>query len=71
MCTDERSMVADIGILASRDPVALDMASVDLVNEKAGKDVLRVYHNFDWSIQLKHGEKIGLGSTDYHLIEIS
>lgn len=70
MCTHARSMVADIGILASRDPVAVDTASVDLINEKAGKDVLREHHNFDWSIQLRHGEKIGLGSTDYQLIQL-
>lgn len=71
MVSDDRSIVADIGILASQDPVAVDMASVDLVNEAAGKDILRSYRDFDWSRQLKHGEKIGLGSRDYTLINIA
>ena len=31
-----RNIVPDIGILASRDPVAIDQASVDLINELPG-----------------------------------
>jgi len=64
-------IVEDIGILGSLDPVAIDRASVDLVNKTAGKDVLKIHNNVDWSVQLIYGEKIGLGSNDYELIEIS
>jgi uncharacterized Fe-S center protein len=70
MAKDQPEIVADIGILASADPVALDKASADLVLKKAGKDVLRAGYNVDWSIQLKHGAKIGLGSAEYDLIEL-
>ncbi|HNT01757.1 MAG TPA: hypothetical protein PKJ80_06980, partial [Candidatus Saccharicenans sp.] len=58
-------------IAGSLDPVALDRASIDLVNQAAGQDVFRQGYNLDWSIQLAHGEKIGLGSQDYRLIEIN
>jgi uncharacterized Fe-S center protein len=61
-------IVEDIGILGSVDPVALDKASVDLVIEKGGRDVLRAEYDVDWGIQLKHGAAIGLGSLDYNLI---
>ncbi|UCC38666.1 MAG: DUF362 domain-containing protein [Candidatus Aminicenantes bacterium] len=67
---DESTIVEDIGILGSSDPIALDKASVDLVNSRSGKDILRVGYDVDWSMQLRHGVKIGLGSMDYELIEL-
>ncbi len=70
MAHDQQPMVEDIGILASLDPVALDQASVDLVNKRSGKDILRAGYDVDWSVQLSHGVKIGLGSRDYELIEL-
>ncbi len=69
MAKDQRPMVTDIGILGSEDPVALDRASVDLISSRSGKDVLRANYDVDWSVQLKHGEKIGLGTTEYTLID--
>jgi uncharacterized Fe-S center protein len=77
-------LVPDIGILASCDPVAIDMASFDLVNRQIGlansllqknrepgKDkFLGVWENTCGNIQVDYGEKIGLGRKDYRLIEI-
>jgi uncharacterized Fe-S center protein len=77
-------IVNDIGILSSEDPVAIDHASVDLVNGEAGnrssklsknlnpgEDKFRaLYPEVDWSIQLTYGEEIGLGRRDYELIRI-
>lgn len=77
-------IVPDIGILASYDPVAIDKASVDLVNEATGidnsalgkrleskEDKFRaLFPDVDWTLQLKHGEGLGLGTTDYQLIRI-
>ena len=68
MAEAQPSIVKDIGILASTDPLALDQASADLVLERAGRDIFRRGANIDWSIQLRHGQKIGLGSLDYELI---
>lgn len=59
----------DVGILASVDPVALDKASTDLVIERSGLDVVRRANDVDWAVQLRHGEKIGLGSMNYELVE--
>ena len=77
-------IVHDVGIVASKDPVAIDQASADLVNRqigatasclkeglKPGEDKFRaVYPKVDWTIQLNHGENIGLGSRKYDLITI-
>lgn len=70
MSGDQPAVIEDIGILGSLDPVAVDRASVDLVNRRSGKDLLRAGYDVDWSVQLKHGEQIGLGSQDYDLIEL-
>jgi uncharacterized Fe-S center protein len=77
-------IVSDIGILCSEDPVAIDQASVDLVNGQEGnrsskltkhwnpgEDKFRaLYPKVDWSIQLAYGEEIGLGTRNYELIKI-
>jgi len=80
----DRPIVPDIGILASRDPVAIDQASVDLVNDELGltdsalksnhekgRDKIRgIYPKVDWEIQLNYAQKLGIGSRDYELIKI-
>ncbi len=68
---DQPEIAPDIGLLSSPDPVALDKASADLLNQRAGKDLLRDGYDIDWSLQLKHGERIGLGLLEYELIELS
>ena len=70
MAKAAKPIVPDIGILASLDPVAVDQATADLlVAAGAGKDPLRAGYDIDWSGQLAHGEKIGLGKRDYSLVE--
>ncbi len=65
-------VVPDIGLLASYDPVAIDQASVDLVNKKSGsKDKFReIYPDIDWSVQLSYAESLGIGARNYKLTEI-
>jgi len=68
-------IVPDIGFLASKDIVAIDQASIDLVNEAhgriKGKDKFRtIYPNINWSVQLSYAEKIGLGSRKYKLNKV-
>ena len=81
----DTAIVPDIGILGSKDPIAIDQASVDLVNQSSGtpesalpsalepgQDKFRaIYPQIDWSRQLAYGEKLGLGSRRYELIEIA
>jgi uncharacterized Fe-S center protein len=60
----------DIGILASTDIVAIDQASVDLVN-RGGHDRIRdLYPGVSWEPQLAHAEALGLGSRDYDLVTV-
>lgn len=77
-------IVHDLGIMASADPVAIDQASVDMVNrqkalegtslaanKEPGEDKFRaLYPKVDWTIQLEYAEKVGLGSRDYELVTI-
>ncbi|MBS3816981.1 MAG: DUF362 domain-containing protein, partial [Candidatus Thermoplasmatota archaeon] len=70
-------MVPDIGVVASKDPVALEQASFDLVKEEEGRDYdegedkFKAEHDIDGTHQIKHAEKMGLGEREYELIDIS
>ena len=69
----EAPCMADIGILASLDPVALDQACIDKIwtSEDPGRDhfIARVERQNGRHI-LPYAEQIGLGSRDYELVEI-
>lgn len=61
----------DIGVVASTDPVAIDQATVDLVEQHAGRDVFAErWPESHYEAQLEHGQAVGLGERDYELIEI-
>ncbi len=77
-------IVNDIGILSSEDPVAIDQASVDLVNGEPGNRSSKlpeawepgenkfraIYPEVDWNVQLAYAEEIGMGNREYELIKI-
>ncbi|MFW5787148.1 MAG: DUF362 domain-containing protein [Halanaerobiales bacterium] len=86
-CTpwNDRPIVEDIGILASQDPVALEQASLDLVNKQPGRKNSALKDNYqsgenkfkgvhpdtDGGVkQIEYAEEIGLGSREYELIKI-
>jgi len=60
----------DIGYLISTDSVAIDHASLKLI-DKIRKDVFEKTHHVDPYKQVEYAEKIGLGSQSYELISIS
>lgn len=63
--------MADIGILASFDPVALDRACVDLVYAAPdGTSLVRRMESLNGSRILEHAEALGLGSQAYTLVSI-
>ena len=65
---NDAPIVPDIGVLASNDPVAIDQASVDMLDLK---DKFRaLYPDVNCEIQLAYAEKIGLGIRKYELIEL-
>jgi len=70
---DMQEIVGDIGIVASIDPVAVDKAALDLVENKGGKKLAELVQNdkLDPHSQIEHAERIGLGSTDYKLIKVN
>ena len=77
-------IVPDVGMFASFDPVALDMACADAVNRQpaiAGcvlEERERCHHDHftdvhpetNWMVALEHAEKLGIGTRAYQLIEI-
>ena len=67
-----RTIVSDIGIMASTDPVAVDKAALDRVEDQAGKRFSTLLGNssIDPLCQIEHAERIGLGSSEYELIEV-
>lgn len=61
----------DIGILLSRDPVAADQASLDLVKYRnGGVDPFNKKHGVDGTHILEYAEKHGLGTREYRLEKI-
>jgi uncharacterized Fe-S center protein len=65
----QKPFMNDIGILLSKDPIAIDKASMDLVIERFGEDPFKT-HNARSTYILKYGEEIGLGKTKYELVEM-
>jgi len=66
---DEKIFSENIGILASRDPIAIDKAMVDLVNEK--KDIFKETGLLDThKTMIEYGCKKGIGNAEYNLIKI-
>ena len=81
---NDAAIVPNVGMFASFDPVALDMACVDAVNAQPvmrgsaadGGDAHdhdhfhRIHPETDWMSCLEHAEKIGIGTRAYELIKI-
>lgn len=77
-------IVPDVGMFASFDPVALDVACADAVNSQpviAGSILEKngsMHHDHftdvspttDWRVAVDHAVKIGMGSSEYQLITI-
>jgi uncharacterized Fe-S center protein len=59
----------DIGYLVSNDPVAIDKASLDLINN-VKKDIFIEENKVNPLKQILYGEEIGLGNIDYELVKI-
>lgn len=78
---NDAPIVRNIGIVASTDPVAIDQASVDLVNQEqalprssieanmaSGEDKFRgLYPQINWEHQLDYAENLGIGTRNYDL----
>jgi len=79
---NDTSFVPDIGILGSKDPVAIDQASADLVNQAPGMPNSKLGNNLEaadkiqkvtgvnWESTLRYGEELGLGTRAYRIIKV-
>jgi uncharacterized Fe-S center protein len=81
---NDAPILPDVGMFASFDPVALDQACVDACLKQQplpgsklsetphiSEDHFRnSYPETNWLTQLTHGEKLGLGTRAYELIEV-
>lgn len=81
---NDLAIVPDIGMFASFDPVALDVACADAVNaqpvikgsllaecDHEGHDHFgAVSPNTDWHVAISHAVKLGIGQDTYELIEV-
>ncbi|MEA5026032.1 MAG: DUF362 domain-containing protein [Erysipelotrichaceae bacterium] len=81
---NDAAIINDIGMFASFDPVALDQACADAVNQAPINpqsmlgDVQHPYHdhfkdihpNTNWQAGIAHAEKLGLGTHEYELIKV-
>jgi len=71
-CFDIRqeALCADVGILSSRDPVALDTATADLLEETAGRDIVLEAGGREYRGMFEYAEMLGLGTRAYRLVEV-
>jgi len=81
---NDTPIVPDVGMFASFDPIALDMACADAVNKQpilpgsALAESEHCHHDHftdifpetNWMSAIEHGEKIGLGTREYELVRI-
>ncbi|UCC59451.1 MAG: DUF362 domain-containing protein [Dehalococcoidia bacterium] len=74
-----KPVVQDVGIAFSLDPVAIDMASFDLIDQSPiipgsttvkPPDILGKMHDTNSLVQLQTAEKLRLGSMKYELVSI-
>ncbi len=77
-------IVPNVGMFASFDPVALDMACADAVNRQSivsgsileqmphltGDRFTDTHPETNWLSAIDHAEKLGIGTANYELIEI-
>ena len=70
----EDPCMADIGILASLDPIAIDQACIDLVyaakDDKGQAHLIERIESRNGIHTIEAAEKLGFGSREYELIEI-
>ena len=81
---NDSPIVADVGMFASFDPVALDTACAEACNKmeplpgtwltdsgvKTGDHFHDTHPITNWRVGVEHAEKLGMGTTKYELIEV-
>jgi uncharacterized Fe-S center protein len=61
----------DVGVLAGRDLVAVETATLDLIDRAAGNRLFsRLWPQTDHRLQVRYAADLGLGSMEYELVEV-
>jgi len=58
-----KAIAKDVGVLLSKGMVAIDNASVSMINKQEGKEIFKETHHHDPFLSIKEAERLGLGST--------
>jgi len=58
----------DIGLLVSRDPVAVDSASLDLVEKASLRSLRDIAYDIPCRFQVDYAAELGMGSAKYRLV---
>ena len=69
----EDPCIADIGILAGTDPIAIDQACIDLVyasNDPGKPHLLERIESRNGVHTIEAAASLGYGTREYHLIEV-
>lgn len=81
---NDLAIIPDVGIFASFDPVALDMACVDMANKQSvingsyldekkhhtHDHFINTHPETNWEVCIDHSVKLGIGNKEYKLIEV-
>ncbi len=65
-----KRIVDDIGYLIAKSSVAIDKASLDLVNQQQGEKRFGELYPMNPLVQLEVGKRLGLGDLEYELLKI-
>ncbi len=75
-------IVGNLGIMASKDPIAIDQAAMDAINAAPGmvgsrlgarvdsRDKFGTVHGVRWQHILDYGEQLGLGTRSHELVPL-
>ena len=64
------AVLEDVGIAFGEDIIAVEKASLDLINKKAGKDLFKQIHHKSPGVHIEEGEKLGMGKKEHELVEL-
>ena len=65
-----RRIADDIGYLIAHSAVVIDKASMDLVNDRLGRDFFGERYAVNPMVQLEVGKSLGLGDLEYELVKV-
>lgn len=77
---NDAPIIPDVGMFASFDPVALEMACAEMANQQPSllqqahreepDHFVNAHPDTDWRVCIDHAEKLGLGTKNYELVDI-